>query len=119
MAEAIAAVKAAGAEIVDPADLPSMVATEPARNLAAHNICELPPAGQPADDLCSNVLRYGMKRDFNLWLATLGASAPVKTLSELRQWNARPQGAGRDPLRAGTARLRRTRLTSKRTRRAM
>ena len=24
----------------------------------------------------------------NLWLATLGASSPVKTLSELRQWNA-------------------------------
>ena len=33
------------------------------------------------------VLKYGMKRDFNAWLATLGASAPVKTLTELRQWN--------------------------------
>ena len=28
-----------------------------------------------------------MKRDFNAWLATLGASAPVKTLAELRAWN--------------------------------
>jgi len=28
-----------------------------------------------------------MKRDFNAWLASLGPSAPVKTLSELRQWN--------------------------------
>src|SRR5262249_36745545 len=27
------------------------------------------------------------KRDFNKWLASLGASSPVKTLTELRQWN--------------------------------
>ena len=33
------------------------------------------------------VLKYGMKRDFNAWLATLGASAPVKTLTQLREWN--------------------------------
>jgi amidase len=33
------------------------------------------------------VLKYGMKRDFNQWLATLGPSAPVKTLTELRIWN--------------------------------
>jgi amidase len=28
-----------------------------------------------------------MKRDFNAWLASLGPSAPVKTLTELREWN--------------------------------
>ena len=28
-----------------------------------------------------------MKRDFNTWLASLGAAAPVKTLTELRAWN--------------------------------
>jgi amidase len=28
-----------------------------------------------------------MKRDFNAFLATLGPSAPVKTLTELREWN--------------------------------
>jgi amidase len=28
-----------------------------------------------------------MKRDFNAWLASLGPSAPVKTLTELRNWN--------------------------------
>jgi amidase len=28
-----------------------------------------------------------MKRDFNKWLASLGPTAPVKTLTELRQWN--------------------------------
>jgi len=103
MADAIAALKAAGADVVDPADLPSMIAAEPARNLAAHNICQLATDGLAADDLCSNVLRYGMKRDFNLWLATLGASAPVKTLSELRQWNAAHQGQG--AIRYGQGRL--------------
>ena len=35
-----------------------------------------------------------MKRDFNKWLATLGPSAPVKTLTELRDWNLAHQKAG-------------------------
>jgi amidase len=35
-----------------------------------------------------------MKRDFNSWLATLGPSAPVKTLTELRQWNVAHARAG-------------------------
>ena len=103
MTEAIAALKAAGAEVVDPADLPSMVATDPAANLTSHSICELLPAGTTPDDLCSTVLRYGMKRDFNLWLATLGASAPVKTLTELRAWNTAHKDAG--AIRYGQGRL--------------
>jgi amidase len=37
--------------------------------------------------ICSVILKYGMKRDFNKWLATLGPSAPVKSLTELREWN--------------------------------
>jgi amidase len=103
MDEAIAAIKAAGAEIVDPADLPSMVAADPVANLTAHNICELMPAGTTADDLCSTVIRYGMKRDFDLWLATLGASAPVKTLTELRAWNVAHKNDG--AIRYGQGRL--------------
>ena len=35
-----------------------------------------------------------MKRDFNAWLQSLGAKAPVKTLTELRQWNIAHQRAG-------------------------
>ena len=35
-----------------------------------------------------------MKRDFNGWLASLGDKAPVKTLTELRQWNIAHQSAG-------------------------
>jgi amidase len=39
------------------------------------------------DTSCSVVLKYGMKRDFNKYLASLGAAAPVKSLSELRAFN--------------------------------
>jgi len=35
-----------------------------------------------------------MKRDFNKWLASLGASAPLKSLTELRQWNITHTKAG-------------------------
>jgi amidase len=35
-----------------------------------------------------------MKRDFNLWLASLGPSTPVKTLTELRLWNVAHQKGG-------------------------
>src|SRR5215831_7088870 len=35
-----------------------------------------------------------MKRDFNKFLATLGPSAPVKTLTELREWNLTHISAG-------------------------
>ncbi len=40
------------------------------------------------------VLKYGMKRDFNKWLESLGPSAPVKTLTELREWNITHTKAG-------------------------
>jgi amidase len=103
MEAAIAALKQAGAEIVDPADLPSMVAADPAANLTSHAICEAPFDGAAADDLCSQVLRYGMKRDFNLWLASLGDTAPVKTLSELRAWNEKNRDRG--AMRYGQGRL--------------
>jgi amidase len=44
-----------------------------------------------------------MKRDFNKWLATLGATAPVKTLTELRVWNLEHQRAG--AIKYGQSRL--------------
>jgi amidase len=55
------------------------------------------------DTNCSIVLKYGAKRDFNKWLATLGPTAPVKTLTELRQWNLDHAAAG--AIRFGMARL--------------
>jgi amidase len=35
-----------------------------------------------------------MKRDFNQWLATLGPASPIKTLTQLREWNVRHAKAG-------------------------
>jgi amidase len=39
-------------------------------------------------------MKYGMKRDFNKWLASLGPTAPVKSLTELRRWNSDHQASG-------------------------
>jgi amidase len=88
MTEAIAAIRAAGATVVDPADLPSVIATPPADNLPEWRICVGRADAQRGDAGCSIVLKYGMKRDFNAWLASLGSDAPVKSLTELRAWNA-------------------------------
>jgi amidase len=89
MEEAIAALKAAGAEIVDPADIPSVTTPDPTKNVLRRIVCIDKEPGDPADtnQLCSYVLGYGMKRDLNAWLATLGAAAPVHTMTELREWN--------------------------------
>jgi len=87
MTEAIAILKQQGAEIVDPADIPSIVAKDPAQNFAMWGQCSGVNSSKGKDADCSVVLKYGMKRDFNQWLATLGASAPVKSLTELRLWN--------------------------------
>jgi len=89
MAEAISILEAQGATVVDPADIPSVVDPNPDDNLMVNG--------------ASVVLDYGMKRDFNSWLATLGESAPVKTLTELREWNLANERAG--TLKYGQARL--------------
>ncbi len=87
MEEAIAALKAEGAVIVDPADIPSVLDTDPMKNFATWGMCSGVENAKGKDAACSVVLKYGMKRDFNAWLATLGAAAPVKTLTELRTFN--------------------------------
>ena len=94
MSEAIAVLKREGAVIVDPADLPSIVATDAGSNLLKWGPCGGLDEAKGKDADCSIVLKYGMKRDFNKWLASLGAAAPVKTLTELRQWNVAHQKGG-------------------------
>ncbi len=94
MTEAIAILKAQGAEIVDPADIPSIVTEDAGKNFALWGQCSGLTNVKGKDADCSSVLKYGMKRDFNAWLATLGASAPVKTLTELREWNINHTSAG-------------------------
>jgi amidase len=94
MAEAIEILKRQGAVIVDPAEIPSVVSPDPAANLLLWNTCSGAGEAKGKDTRCSVVLKYGMKRDFNLWLASLGASAPVKSLTELRRWNLEHGSAG-------------------------
>ncbi|RPI53205.1 MAG: amidase [Acidobacteria bacterium] len=76
-ADAVDVLKREGAIVVDPADLQ---ATPPP-------VCSGTEGARGNDSGCSAVFKYGMKRDFNKWLASLGPSAPVKTLTALREWN--------------------------------
>jgi amidase len=87
MADAIAALKAQGAIIVDPVEIPSVSSQDPAKNFLLWSMCSGATDAKGKDADCSVVLKYGMKRDFNKWIATLGPSAPVKSLTELREWN--------------------------------
>lgn len=92
MNDAIAILKEQGATIVDPADIPSIVDKDPNNNLLQWGVCT------DMDDVkerkCSIDLAYGMERDFNAWLKSLGDSAPVKTLTDLRKWNRAHEKAG-------------------------
>jgi amidase len=94
MEEAIAVLKAQGAVIVDPADIPSVVDTDPKNNFLLWGQCSGVNEGRGKDESCSVDLKYGMKRDFNKWLASLGDAAPLKTLSDLRAFNTAHQKAG-------------------------
>jgi amidase len=94
MAEAIAILKQQGATVVDPADIPSVVSADAKSSFLNWPTCAGLDNAKGKDAECSIVFKYGMKRDFNKWLASLGAKAPVKTLTELRQWNVSHQKAG-------------------------
>jgi amidase len=94
MDEAIAVLKAQGAVIVDPANIPSVVDPDPKNNFLKWGQCSGVTNAKGKDEDCSVVLKYGMKRDFNKWLATLGPAAPLKSLSELIAWNTAHEKAG-------------------------
>jgi amidase len=94
MAEVIDVLTQQGAVIVDPADIPSVVAADAAKNFLLWSMCGGLDNAKGKDADCSVVFKYGMKRDFNAWLASLGEAAPVKTLTELRLWNVAHQRAG-------------------------
>ncbi|MFO7692730.1 MAG: amidase family protein [Vicinamibacterales bacterium] len=94
MAEIIDVLKQQGAVIVDPADIPSVVAAEASNNFLLWSTCGGLDNAKGKDANCSVVFKYGMKRDFDAWLASLGPAAPVRTLTELRLWNVAHQRAG-------------------------
>ena len=95
MNDAIAVLRSQGAVIVDPAEIPSYIDQTPANNFLTFGVCSGLANARGLDTGCSIILKYGMKRDFNAYLQSLGASAPVKTLTELRNYNLanRPRNA--------------------------
>jgi amidase len=103
MTDAIAVLKAQGAIVVDPAEVPSFVDKDPDRNFIAWDFCSGADQAKGKDANCSVNFKYGMKRDFNAWLKSLGPSAPVKTLTALREWNLAHTQAG--AIRYGQSRL--------------
>ena len=103
MADAIAVLKQQGAIVIDPADVPSLAAKDPKDNFADWDFCAGADQAKGKDESCSVNFKYGMKRDFNLWLKSLGMSAPVRTLTELRQWNLAHERAG--AIKFGQSRL--------------
>ncbi len=102
MEDAIAVLKKEGAIIVD-ADIPSVVDPDPKNNFLLWGSCSGPDDVKGKDENCSYALKYGMKRDFNKFLASLGAAAPVKTLTELREFNK--AHANRNAIKYGQANL--------------
>ena len=103
MEDAIAVLKAQGAVIVDPADVPSMVSTDPTTNFLLFDYCQGAEHKRGGDANCTVNFKYGMKRDFNAWLQSLGDKAPVRSLTELREWNLAHAAAG--SMRFGQSRL--------------
>jgi amidase len=103
MTDAIAVLKQQGAIVVDPADVPSYVDKDPNLNFPLFNFCQGAEDARGGDAKCSVNFKYGMKRDFNAWIKSLGPSAPVKSLTALREWNLAHAKAG--AIRYGQSRL--------------
>ena len=80
--EAIAALKQAGAEIIDPAEIPSALEKDPMKNVLLAGECD-----REVTPTCLSVMNYGMHRDFNIWLAAQNGTAPWKNIEEFVAWN--------------------------------
>jgi amidase len=102
MAEAIEVLKKEGAIVVD-ADIPSVIEQDPKNNFLLWGSCSGPNDVRGKDVNCSYALKYGMKRDFNAFLASLGSAAPVKTLADLRAYNT--AHSSRNAIKYGQANL--------------
>lgn len=76
MLDAIAALRAQGAFVADPHEIPNQAA------ISAFGIC----VTFPAPSNCSTVLMYGQKHDLNLYLTTR-PNAPVHTLADIIAFN--------------------------------
>jgi amidase len=85
--EAIAALRREGATVIDPAEIPSIIDGTSANNFLTWGTCAGLANRKGMDAGCSVVFKYGMKRDFNAYLASLGPGAPFRTLTQLREYN--------------------------------
>jgi amidase len=94
MEDAIGILRREGAIVVDPADIPSVVDPDPRNRYSLWSMCSGADNRKGFDADCSVTFKYGMKRDFNKWLASLGPAAPVTSLADLRAWNVEHAGAG-------------------------
>ncbi len=103
MKEAIEILKQQGAEVVDPANIPSVMIGDTTKNVLFWNPCSGVEGRKGMNSGCSIDFTYGMKRDFNAWLASLGAAAPFKTLTDLRYFNI--ANAGRGAMKFGQSQL--------------
>jgi amidase len=103
MSEAIDILEAQGAIIVDPANIPSVVDSNPDNNLLLWGICAGANQAKGMDSACSVVLKFGFKRDFNLWLESLGRRSRIDTLTELREFNL--AHVGDNAIKYGQSRL--------------
>jgi amidase len=103
MDEALGVLKQQGAVLIDPADIPSVVEADPKKTIIDWNFCGSADEVRGKDAGCTIVVKYGMKRDFNIWLATLGPTSPIKTLAELRAWNVAHEKGG--AIKYGQSRL--------------
>ncbi|MCC7194040.1 MAG: hypothetical protein IT356_00630 [Gemmatimonadaceae bacterium] len=103
MKEAIGVLEKAGAVIVDPADIPSVVTADTSRNALLWGACAGSDGRKGHNANCSIDFVYGMKRDFNAWLASLGAATPVATLTDLRWFNI--NNAANGAIKYGQSRL--------------
>jgi amidase len=94
MEQAIEVLKREGATVIDPADIPSVVDGTPANNFLTWGICSGLANRRGMDANCSIVFKYGMKRDFNAYLTSLGPGT-FKTLTQVREYNLanRPRNA--------------------------
>jgi len=77
MNDAIAVLRAQGAYVADPYEIPNQA------DISAFGIC----VSYPPPITCSTVLMYGQKHDLNAYLQARG-TAPVQTLSDIIAFNA-------------------------------
>ena len=87
--DAVSALRAEGAVVAD-ATFPGIV------GLLNFGICAAREQTKANDANCSVVLKYGFKRDFNHFLASLGPTAPVPTLQPRRGHRRAPRLPQRD-----------------------